>query len=739
MTSKTEQSFAAAMRAAENAPDSDDAWDHLEDLAESLQKPEEVGQLYRDLLGRGLEPSVFSALAERAVNFHEEWFGDEPEMITGLLTDIITRDPEADWAFDRLTVTLTAAEKWDQLLEVYDRTLAATTDKATRKRLLDDAAHVAKDFADQQERAADYMVKQLELDRKNKKLEASLARLLERQGRWADLIALWRGRLPQLSPIEARELRVEIAACYLDRLASPEQALDELESLLEESAGHTNACAQLERLLEHDSAGLPLRRRALSALRKNYDAAERPDDVVRVLERALNFVDEDERSTLHRELGRRLGIAGEDGRAMQHYAALLTINPGDTDARKQLRQLADRSAQHDLYAASLGAAAEASEGSQRTTLLLEAAHAYRDLLNDTETASELYSRVLEGDDSDPSASLAAAHGLAELLADAGEDGRRLDVLETLARLERVSAVRKMILGEAARLAQSLDQPDRALGNWNNRLEIDPQDLEARDAVIDLLEVNERWAELVAGLRKRASDPILPQQRRSDLVRAARLSADRLERVDEATQLWLEIRQDFGNEPETLDALDTLMSQTGRWSELATLLSESADTGRARTTKTFVRIGDIHREQLQDPDAATTSYARALEVEPGSPEARQGLQQLLTIESCGPTAGEALARAFRATNDWEAGLEILDERLAAAPTPEDKARLLRESANLYELRADDSARAHEVLAMAVPFAPEDLSLEHDLMRLAEETGKWAETAAAFELGADASQY
>jgi tetratricopeptide (TPR) repeat protein len=738
MTSKTEQSFAAAMRAAENAPDSDDAWDHLEELAESLQRPEEVAKLYRDLLARGLPRDVSGPLAERAVNFHEEWFGDEPEVITELLTDIITRDPEATWAFDRLTVTLTAAEQWDQLLGVYDRTLAVTRDQATRKRLLDDAAHVAKDFADQQERAADYMVKQLELDRGNAKLEASLARLLERQERWSDLIELWRGRMAQLPPIEARELRVEIAACYLDKLGDPQQALDELEALLEESAGHIQACALLERLLEHDSAPLPLRRRALSLLRKNYDAAERPEDVIRVLERALNFVNDDERSALYRELGSRLGIAGEDGRAMQHYAALLTIDPSDADARKQLRQLADRSGQHDLHAASLVAAAEASEGGQRTTLLLEAAHAYRDLLDDKETAAELYSRVLESEEPEQSSALAAAHSLAELLADAGEDTRRLDVLETLARLERVSAVRKTILGEAARLAERLEQADRALANWNRRLEIDPEDLEARDALIELLETNERWDELVDALVKRAANPVLRQQKRADLVRAARLLSDKLGRDDDATNTWLEVREHFGDEPETLDALDSLMAKTGRWAELAELLSTSAGAGRARAARTFVRIGDIQREQLDNPDAAAASYARALGVEPGDEQARAGLRALLGVESCGTEASDALARAFRATGDWQAGLEILDERLAAAPSPEDKARLLRESANLYETRAGDSAKAHEILVTGLPFAPEDLALESDLLRLGEETGNWAETAKAFELASQASQ-
>src|SRR5690606_34021666 len=45
--------------------------------------------------------------------------------------------------------------------------------------------------------------------------------------------------------------------------------------------------------------------------------------------------------------------------------------------------------------------------------------------------------------------------------------------------------------------------------------------------------------------------------------------------------------------------------------------------------------------------------------------------------------------------------------------------------------------HELLATALPFAPEDVALEHDLARLGEETERWAETAEAFERAAHAS--
>ncbi|HHH27179.1 MAG TPA: hypothetical protein ENK57_02360, partial [Polyangiaceae bacterium] len=42
------RSFAAAQRAAEQAPGSDDAWNHLEELADQLLRPGPVAQLYRD-------------------------------------------------------------------------------------------------------------------------------------------------------------------------------------------------------------------------------------------------------------------------------------------------------------------------------------------------------------------------------------------------------------------------------------------------------------------------------------------------------------------------------------------------------------------------------------------------------------------------------------------------------------------------------------------------------------------
>ena len=51
----------SALAAVEASPDDLDLWDALEDVAAKLQKPDEVGQLYRDVLARNLTASQVAA------------------------------------------------------------------------------------------------------------------------------------------------------------------------------------------------------------------------------------------------------------------------------------------------------------------------------------------------------------------------------------------------------------------------------------------------------------------------------------------------------------------------------------------------------------------------------------------------------------------------------------------------------------------------------------------------------
>lgn len=737
-SSGLEQSFAAALRAAKSALDSDDAWDHLEELADKLQRPDEVAELYSSLLSGKLPAEQRTRLSKRAVQFHDEWFGDNAEAMHELLSRILAADPAAEWAFERLTVVLTVAERWSDLLGLYDRTLETTREPAQRKTLLDDAAHVAKDFADAPGRAVDYMQALLELEPGNVKLASSIERLLERQRRFEDLIELWQTQIPRLSVEEGRATRVRIAAVFLDHLEAAGPALDELRSLLDESPGHADGCAQLERILDFEAAPTDIRLAALALLRTNYDAVDRGRDFVGALERAVRFAAPAERTALHREAGVRLSILGRDEQAMSHYAALLAESPTDTDARKQLRQLARRSGLQALRADALTGAAEAApDDGQRIALLLEAADLVQEALADADRAIALYDQVLALSEADPSLALSAAHRLDELLARSGKAQERLAVLERLATLERAASVRRAVLGDAGRLADELGDPDRALRAWQARLELDEHDLEALDATVALLEKHERWGPLVEALRRRADAVALPQQSRADLVAVAEVQEQRLQAVADAIDTWLQIRERFGDEDDVVAALDRLMSEAGRFPELAEIIERSAQRSRLGSAKLLARLGDVHRHELGAPQEAVRCYGEALGVDPSDASARAGLQTLLQDDACAGPAAELLARAYRITDDWQPLLELVEVRVSGDRTPRAAVAVLREAAALHENRSADLPAAQAAIARALVLDPSDTGLEHELWRLAEQTHDWAATADAYRRAVEES--
>src|SRR5699024_7460834 len=139
----------------------------------------------------------------------------------------------------------------------------------------------AKDFAGAPDRAIDYLGQLLALRPADAQLVSSLERLLERQGRWTELIALWRTRLDDAQAADALALRGRIAACYLDDLGDAGACLLEVRALLEEGADPAANLALLERIVALEEASREVRNGALDILRERYESEGRPADVVR--------------------------------------------------------------------------------------------------------------------------------------------------------------------------------------------------------------------------------------------------------------------------------------------------------------------------------------------------------------------------------------------------------------------------------------------------------------------------
>ncbi len=719
-----------AAKAVRQAPHAVSAWSEVESLAAQLDRPDDMVTLYGEVLGEAVQPEVAEMIGDRASAFCDEWFGDEPAIIEKLLHRVLELAPDSESALQRLSVIYTTAERWPDLLSLYDRALGVAKDRVQRLRVLREAAQLAKDVANQPEKAISYLQQLLPLVPDDVQVSQSLERLLERHERWPDLIALWESRLERESKRDRERSRGRIAACWLDNMRDPGRALAAIKPLLAEAEDDRESCTLLERVIEAPGVSKPVRDGAIELLRAHYDATARPRELIRVLERVIS-IDPLGSRALREEAGARLADLEDFVGAMGHYAALLALVPQSTVVEEKLRTLAQRAGEHERYAEGIVAAARAStDATRKVALLAEAGRTQLEVLHDVDAAIAVLQEAQRAEDADHAEQIGVNRRLAELYQRTNRLPERLSTLERLAAVESSDSARSSILGEAAKLAESLGETDRALALWERRIDADPADVSGLDARITLLENQNRWDDLVAALEARAAKHRSTAQKRADLVRVALVHHQQRGDLTAAISAWQRVVADAPDDAEAVMSLAELLSQTGRWREMVDLLDGTSTRDTARTVSRLVRLGDALHTHLDEPLRALTAYRSAIAVDPRGAKARAGLTALLQGERTRRGASDALAQAFRQNNDATGVLSLLDARLADAPDDRTRFALLREAASLRLEHQSDQQGALADLARAFPMAPRDQLVEAQLHELANATNQHHLVAMAY---------
>tara|TARA_R110002096_G_scaffold408075_1_gene606942 strand:- start:40354 stop:48093 length:7740 start_codon:yes stop_codon:yes gene_type:complete len=717
-------------------PKQDSLWDHIEDLAGQLDDPESVAAAYRNCLQQDIGGDAAIDLGQRAVHFHREWFGDDPAGLAILLTRVLELEPKSEWAFQELTVALTVAERWDDVIKLYQDVIASTTAKPRLIKLLDEAYQVAKDLANRPDQAIDFLKAKLELKPSAKQLVA-LERLLERHERWNDLISLWTDALEGQSESDRVETLTQIAATYFDKLDNGNAALESLREIFSENQEPEAALALLERIATSETCEPSLREAALTTVRDVYEATERPGDTVRVLGEVLPLCDDQQRKGLHAELGERLSALEEHAAALDHYAALLILDPSSVATQRALRREAQLTDRLDRYASALAAAAEsAADATRRVALLTEAALTVVDLPDGESGAIELLMAALATDGIRPPDVLNVGKRLNLLLDRAERHHERLTVLERLADAESVDSSRRALIGDVAVLAETLGEVERALTAWRRRIESDAGDLRALEHLIELLGSEKRWPELIEALSARREQAVPQNQKRSDLVRIANIYENDLEQSEQALASWVAVKDQYGEDPETIAALSRLMTKLEQWSDLTALLESSNAQQVLHLADQFANLGNAYQRSLGDNARAIECYRRALTVDVGHTGAQEGLKHLLEIPELRNEVAEALVHSMKSSGNLVGLLDIVEARLAGSDDERKHAEILREAADIAETEAQDSAQALGLVTRLFPLTARDRILEDRMLRLAAATEQWDSALEAYTKAQDA---
>ncbi|MDB4942278.1 MAG: Exonuclease SbcC [Labilithrix sp.] len=789
------QAFEVTLGAARELAHEPSLWDRAEALARQLGSPDPLASLYEEVLRSDLPQAEAVELGQRAVAFHEEWFEDGVRVV-GILERLLEIQPDDTWAFDRLKMIFDAQERWDDLFALYDRA-AESSDKQRKVELLEEAAQIAKDFANHSGRAIGYLEQLLELKPGNVRLSAALERLYERHGSYRELIGLLGNRLPQLGHEEAQRERARIAALWLGELGDASSALIVIEDILANWVGDDDFLAlppppepgphgsippaaapaiDITDLLERVLAVAPrtadiresvlpppegrrdsylptapkrglVRQRAAALLKERYATPGREADLARVLEVELEAVKSvKERIRRHQQIAAIYTQLGDDEHAMDHFVQLVLLEPEVAAHRAELASLAARVGNFERLADVLVSAADDSNDDRlRVELLMHAGEVTSAQIGDIPRAIDLFFRILRISPVSDAALLAACQKVEPLLERIGRKTDRLDVLERLAILEEEADVRWKVLGEAARLATELGEDDRAVWAWEGRLEAVPDDPEALDGLVELFEKGERWRPLLDALTKRAAlagPQAAADGGRGDRVRVATLLSEKLEATEEAIDAWRAIESTFGESDEGTRALSALLRSTKRWADLASLLAGAASRTHAESEKAEIlrELGDVQREQLDALGDAIASYEAALGFDPRSEGSRVGLRALLKRAEHRPDVVRVLLAAYYAADDWRLVLDLTEHRLNAARETSAQIAILMEAARLSETRAQDLDAAFALVRRALLLDPGDQatgSLE-ELFRLAALTRNFRSLADALHEAIDAGE-
>src|SRR6185436_4398021 len=299
-----------------------------------------------------------------------------------------------------------------------------------------------------------------------------------------------------------------------------------------------------------------------------------------------------------------------------------------------------------------------------------------------------------------------------------------DTLDQLARLYRATGRRAELietLGQAARLASSaVDEKElrieiaqlesdgpRAIGAWQQVLDLDPDDLTALAALQAAYAKAGDWMAIADIQTRRLALAESKWDQIAIHAEMAKLAEDKRDSIDDAVAAWYAALDVDSSYLTGYAQLERLLAKGERWHDLVELLDRLADVhaalGDARSEiAALARAADIWEARLDNPDAAGEILEKILAREPGSVAA-------LT----------RLSKIYERSGDWDKCKATLEQALALSPTGRDAADLFCRLGEVARIGDSDPDTAIQHLQQALKHDPAHGAAIDALEKLARE--------------------
>ncbi|HXX65546.1 MAG TPA: tetratricopeptide repeat protein [Polyangiaceae bacterium] len=408
------------------------------------------------------------------------------------------------------------------------------------------------------------------------------------------------------------------------------------------------------------------------------------------------------------------GPAENRERAEAAYVQLLELDPDDVDVRVALEGVRKALGKFTEVVESLiGRSESAQPGEARSRIFAEIGRLCATELEDPDQGLLAYARAL--------CETPMKRDLAdeiERLAQSKQPSWN-EVLATI-----TAAIQGQVLSDPERnrlLAyagrwydQKLGRTDLALLAYQQILANDPGNEEAHVELATRRRKAKQWPELVAALIARA-DSLGESPKARDLrADAAEVLETRLDDSAKASELYAAVLAEDPGHLKAAEGMIRLADSKGDSKVLVSVLEglAGARTGREKVD-TWIKLGEVYEQQLDNFDEAARRYRDALSIEPDEPAALKGL-----------------ARVYERTGKYRELLDNLQRQAAGAATPRQKVLVYERMASLYEDEFLDHASAAECLEDVLAVDPSNDVALAKLPAQYRALGHWEQLQALF---------
>jgi golgin subfamily B member 1 len=629
---------------------------------------------------------------------------------------LVAADPNADDAYRGLERTLKVEANWYELVAVFNRHIAAIKTPSARVELYLEAAQVHERELDDPHKAIDCLMNVTAIDDKNKTALAVLPRLYvrtEQFDRAVDVLV----KHAALEGDKGAALYAEAGRIAFENLMDPELAQRHLEKALSQDNENLAALKVLGQL--HEKRGNWTQ--AVEMLLRAEGASGSRTERIGLLWDAAQLTDQ------------RLE---DPSRAQELYERVLKLDPDHVDAGQRVADRLVANKRWDDALPVLEMLARQAEGLdrlERSRREAQLGSAY-EALHRYEKAARHFRLAVEADPD----SLEAAIGLANvLMAEAKVHDGTEQAVEMWKEVEK--RYRELLARHRSGMADShvaeiwyrLGAASRALGedkkaeaSFRRALEKEQLHEPTLEAMVELGGARGDWR--MVSDAKRSQIDALDKREGTDYLRAKLFEEigdiwrERIKDVANATGAYLEGLKIAPASRVLLHKLLEAFTEQRQWRRSIETLDQlsALEDSPERRARFHYTAAVIARDELHDQELAVDKFNAALDDNPMTPKAFEGVDSLLTTRRDWKNLARAYRRQLKRVGD-----DVPTEKLVELWT------------RLGDVCADhlgDTEAATEAYQVACELAPDDIQRHEQLADLYLEAGEARRAEAIVEL-------